>query len=67
MITREYKIAYAEFTCGSWIFTILTGEFTVTPQAIKEEVCEMLKCKGGRCPSSTSCQSTYSNMLSEIL
>lgn len=60
-------ITYAEGTCGPWIYRILTGEFRITPQAIKEEVCDMLKCNGGRCESSTSCHSTYSHMLSEIL
>lgn len=60
-------ITHAEGTCGPWIYRILTGEFRITPQAIKEEVCDMLKCNGGRCESSTSCHSTFSHMLSEIL
>lgn len=60
-------IAYAGDISGPSIFRKLTGEFTVTPQAIKEEVCEMLKCNGGSCWSSTSSHSTYSCKLSVIL
>lgn len=58
-------ITHAEIIGGPLIYKKLTAEFMVTPQAIIEEVCEMLKCNGGRCEPSTSCHSTYSHMLSE--
>lgn len=38
---------------------LLTGESTLTPQAIKEDVWEILKCNGGGCQRSTACQSSY--------
>ena len=42
---------------------VLTWESIVTPQAIKEEVWERLKCNGRGCQSSLCCHSTYQHIL----